>query len=136
MRRGRKPKPTISIETIEACLKLLEKGDYERSLIHFTSKKPENKWNNAPLINKWYALNKLKIADSLALSIDYREGNFGVKSNIIAYKTDAAGLDFTFEKIRSAAHLHRQAYLLNSTYLFDHDSLQSLVEKELEKSLK
>lgn len=113
---------------------LLQKHELEQALAYFENSVPKDDWNNAPLVNKWNVLKKLELVDTAKLQSDYSQGNFGVKSNILTSQIDDSMLQFNFSGIEEAGHLHRQAYLLNSSYLFSHDSLESLARKEIEKS--
>lgn len=112
----------------------MQKDDFEKSLEYFQNASPSNQWNNAPLVNKWNVFKRLEIVDSSSISDDYKRGNYGVKSNILTTQIDNTPLSFQFSGIAGAGHLHRQAYLLNALHLFDHDSLQVLVRRELESS--
>lgn len=112
----------------------LQNGDMEKALNYFEKSDPLNEWNSAPLVNKWNALKRLELIDSSAIASDFVTGNFGVKSNILTTHTSFQDLGFEFEGLEKAAYLHRQAYLLNSSYQFKHDSVESLIRKELEKS--
>lgn len=112
----------------------MEKGELEKSLAYFEKASPLNGWNNAPLVNKWNVFKKMELIDSAAIETDYESGNFGVKSNILTTQTSETDLSFKYEGISNAGYLHRQAYLLNSSYLFDHDSIESLIRTEVEKS--
>lgn len=112
----------------------MQKNDFEKSLDYFQNASPSDQWNNAPLVNKWNVFKRLEIIDSSSISDDYKRGNYGVKSNILTTQSDNTPLDFQFSQIDRAGHLHRQAYLLNALYLFDHDSLQVLARRELENS--
>lgn len=112
----------------------LQKGDFENALALFEKAKPLNQWNNSPKLNKWNAFKKMELIDSSSLVSDYNNGDFGVKSNILTTQTLSTPLSFSYEGIDKAAYLHRQTYLLNSTYLFTHDSVESLVRKEVATS--
>ncbi|WP_436515043.1 hypothetical protein [Ekhidna sp. To15] len=112
----------------------IQKGELEKSLTYFEEAKPLNDWNNAPLVNKWNVFKKMELIDSSSIELDYRNGNYGVKSNILTTQTPNTSLSFEYENISGAGYLHRQTYLLNSTYLFSHDSVESLTRKEIENS--
>ena len=112
----------------------MQKGELERALGYFEKADPLNEWNNAPLVNKWNVFKKIEMIDSSAISSDYANGNFGVKSNILTTQISETNLTFEYNGIEIAGYLHRHAYLLNSSYLFTHDSIESLVRKEVEKS--
>ena len=113
----------------------LQKLEMNDALNYFKKSQPLNEWNNAPLVNKWNALKKLELIDSSAILADFEAGNFGVKSNILTAHTSFEDLIFDFEGLEKAAYLHRHAYLLNSSYQFNHDSVESLIRQELEKSV-
>jgi len=113
----------------------LNNGDFEKALSHFNSIEASNEWNDAPLINKWKALNKSGSNDSVDFVEDFSNGNFGVKSNIIALASSNKELNFQFEGLSSAAALHRQAYLVNSTYTFSHDSIETFIRRAMDESL-
>ena len=126
----------VSSGEIENNLGLLhmQKGDFDKALNYFENADPLNDWNNAPTINKWNAFKKMELIDSSAIEVDYLAGNYGVKSNILTTQTADLNLPFAYENIESAGYLHRQTYLLNSSYLFTHDSVESLVRREIENS--
>lgn len=113
---------------------LLSKGQLNQSLEYFENAPKVEEWNDAPLINKWNVYKKMELIDSTSISEDYTNGNFGVRGNILTTQSEQSLLSFEFDNIESAKPLHRQSYLLNSTTLFDHDSIESLVRKELENS--
>ncbi|WP_424963156.1 tetratricopeptide repeat protein [Ekhidna sp.] len=112
----------------------MQKENYEQALKYFQEASPSNKWNDAPLVNKWNIFKRLELVDSSAIDQDYEEGNFGVRSNVLTTQTDQTSLDFQYEGINQAEHLHRQAYLLNASFLFDHDSVEQLARKELKSA--
>ncbi|WP_462252721.1 hypothetical protein [Ekhidna sp.] len=112
----------------------MNKGEVDRALTYFEKANPLNDWNNAPLINKWSVYKKLEVVDSSKINLDYQNGNYGVKSNILTTQTEQTDLQFDHDKIEDAEFLHRQTYLLNSCYIFNHDSIESLTRREIEKS--
>ncbi|WP_420316672.1 hypothetical protein [Ekhidna sp.] len=112
----------------------LEKDEIEKALNYFDNATQADDWNDAPLINKWNVLYKLNAIDSTSIQNDYSKGNLGVMSNILSIQNTSEELAFQYDQIASAGLLHRQAYLLNSLYLFDHDSLASFVKREIEQS--
>lgn len=112
----------------------LRNGEVEKALNYFDDLESSNSWNNAPLINKWNTLKKIESHDSLSALKDYQKGNFGVKSNILITLTETKGFEFVYDDLDTAALLHRQAYLLNSSFIFKHDSIKSLIQKELDQS--
>ncbi|MEO9872594.1 tetratricopeptide repeat protein [Ekhidna sp.] len=112
----------------------LHKGELDKSLSYLEGATPSDSWNDAPLINKWNVLKKLEVVDSSSIEIDFQLGNFGVKANTLTTQTRNHNLEFQFEGVDEARQLHRHAYLLNSLYLFSHDSVESLTRGEVEKS--
>lgn len=110
---------------------LMENGDTEKALDYFEKEDASNNWNQAPLVNKWNVYKKIETIDSSALLTDFTGSNYGVRSNILTTLTSAEGLEFNYETLDTAALLHRQAYLLNSSYLFDHDSIDAYLRKEI-----
>lgn len=113
---------------------MLEKGNFDQALVHFKDASPSDNWNQAPLINKWHVYNKMGMVDSTELADDFKEGNYGTKSNILATQSTVGDMEFEYSGLGGARSLHRQAYLINSTYLFDHDSVEAIVREELEQS--
>lgn len=112
----------------------LDKGEVEKSLEYFEGADPSGEWNNAPLINKWNVLKKMDAVDSVSVLKNYADGNFGVKSNILTTQTKETQLQFAYDQLLNAGALHRQAYLMNASYLFAHDSLEAFARRELEAS--
>ena len=112
----------------------MHKGDLTKAINYFEDAKPLNNWNDAPVLNKWNVFKKMELIDSAALPEDYAAGNYGVKSNILTTQVSGENLSFSYEGVKTAEYLHRQAYLLNSCYLFRHDSIESLVRNEIENS--
>ncbi|MEQ9468639.1 MAG: hypothetical protein RLN88_14615 [Ekhidna sp.] len=111
-----------------------EKGDLKTALEYFEKATPSDEWNEAPKVNKWCLLKRLEIIDSTALLEDYYEGNYGVKANILTTQLAENDLEFIYDGIAKVGHLHRQAYLLNSSFIFSHDSIESIIRREVEKS--
>ncbi|MEP1033881.1 hypothetical protein [Ekhidna sp.] len=112
----------------------MQKRNLDQALNYFQKANPLNEWNNAPTVNKWNVFKKMELIDSSSILVDYEDGNFGVKSNILTTQTLNTPLSFTYSGIENAGYLHRQTYLLNSSYIFDHDSIESLIRKEVENS--
>ncbi|MEP2376641.1 MAG: hypothetical protein ABJH83_10525 [Ekhidna sp.] len=112
----------------------MQKEEFGRALDYFEKATPIDEWNHAPLVNKWNVFKKMELIDSSTIFNDYTSGNYGVKSNILTTMVSKENLLFEYNEIEKSAYLHRHAYLLNSCYLFDHDSVESLVRKELKKS--
>ena len=112
----------------------LDSGEPTKALDYFQDLEASNAWNEAPLLNKWHALGKIGAVDSTNLNMEYNQGNYGVKSNIIS-SIQNENLSFQFDQLPNAAPLHRLAYLINSTYAFDHDSIEQYVRKEMQETL-
>ncbi|MEM6734519.1 MAG: hypothetical protein AAF620_00490 [Bacteroidota bacterium] len=112
----------------------LQKGEVEHAINYFDNIEFSDSWNHAPLINKWNALKKIESYDSLSAWEDYQKGNFGVKSNILTTLVETRGFEFVYNDLGTAALLHRHAYLLNSSFIFKHDSIKSFIQKELDQS--
>ena len=111
---------------------LLEQGNAMNALDYFEGIESSQEWNDAPLLNKWAAYKKLELIDSTSIDEDYATGNFGVRANILTTVAKAGNLDFIPESLNQSAELHRQSYLLNSSYLFSHDSIAPLLRKEID----
>lgn len=111
----------------------LDKGEVEAALGYFEGLEATNEWNQAPVINKWNVYKKMEAYDSAALLADYSKGNFGVKANILTTIDNPDPLDFNYESLANSATLHRHAYLLNSSYLFTHDSISPLLGRAADK---
>jgi len=107
----------------------LEKGELHNALNYFNSIRSSDSWNDAPKVNKWNAYAQLDSMPSGFLK-EYKDGNFGVKANILSFR-NAVSVGFLYNGIENAASLHRQAYLLNASYLLDHDSIHALLKKEI-----
>ncbi|GAB4239205.1 MAG: hypothetical protein Tsb0034_15180 [Ekhidna sp.] len=110
----------------------LDKGEVEKALGYFEKTKPDASWNQAPRINKWHVYKKIETIDSTSLLSDYEDGNYGAKANILSTLSDTAVLSFDFSGLAQSPPLHRQAYLLNSSYLFSHDSISSFLRWEID----
>ena len=112
----------------------MQNEEWEKALTNFDDAKSSNTWNQAPLLNKWAALNKLDRIDSVALQSEYESGNHGVKNNILV-NTYEGSFAFAFDDFVSIPVLHRQAYLLSSLTLFEDDTLSELALHEIENSI-
>jgi len=112
----------------------MQNEEWEKALENFEAAKSSNRWNQAPLLNKWATLHKLESIDSASLTSDYRSGNHGVKNNILVSTFDPS-FDFAFDDFSNVPVLHRQAYLLSSVSLFEDDTLSSLASFEIENSI-
>ena len=111
----------------------VQTGELGRALNLFREAESSDTWNQAPLLNKWAVLGKMKVVDSSSLNKDYLKGNFGVKANILA-GPQVDELNFTHDQISSSPLLHQHAFLLNALTHFDHDSLSDLTWRLLEHS--
>ncbi len=112
----------------------LRKNNFEEALNVFEESSPSNSWNDAPLLNKWNILKRMEVIDSTTIISDYGNGNFGVKSNILTTQIDSTNLEFDPVDLRDSKILHRQGYLLNSAYLFNHDSIEAILRREISNS--
>lgn len=112
----------------------LAKGAFDRALNYFENAQPLDRWNYAPQVNKWNTFKRMELIDSSKIESDYVEGNFGVKANILTTQVINHNLSFEYKDIERAGYLHRQSYLLNSSYLFSHDSVESLIRHEISQS--
>ncbi len=113
----------------------MQKQNFDQALIYFEDAESSTSWNQAPLLNKWNVFKLKEIIDSTRIASDYTNGNYGVKANLITTLINSSELAFKMEGLEEAFPLHRQAYLLNSTYLFPHDSLEVLIKSEIENSI-
>ena len=113
----------------------LQKGQLEDALQYFDNANPSDEWNNAPVLNKWHVLNMTNRIDSSSFENEYLNEHFGIKSNIIYNQAEfTKELQFIHEGLANANPLHRQAYLLNATHLFDHDSIESWIRRDIDAS--
>lgn len=112
----------------------MQNEEWEKALTNFDDAKSSNTWNQAPLLNKWAALNKLSRIDSVELQSEYKNGNRGVKNNILINAFDDS-FEFAFDDFAGVPVLHRQAYLLSSLPIFEDDTLSSLAIQEIENSI-
>ncbi len=105
------------------------------ALEQFEYASSSNSWNQAPLLNKWAALKKLGAVDSIGITDDYQDGNYGVRANLLTSVDEGAELDLILEDYESAPVLHRRAYLLNATHTFDYDTISKLIPIEIDASI-
>ncbi|MFK7954271.1 MAG: hypothetical protein AB8B73_15580 [Ekhidna sp.] len=112
----------------------MQKQNIDQALVHFEEAESSNTWNQAPLLNKWNVFKLKEIVDSTRLVSDFENGNFGVRANLLTTQIKGNSLSFDYNAIEKAIPLHRQAYLLNSAYLFSNDSLESLINNEIDNS--
>jgi tetratricopeptide (TPR) repeat protein len=113
----------------------MQKGDLNNALIYFEEAESSETWNQAPLLNKWNVFKLKNIIDTTRFVSDFENGNYGVKANILTTVTNTDELPFEFIDLEESIPLHRQAYLLNAAYLFSDDSIESLINKEIEHSI-
>ncbi|MDE0471374.1 MAG: hypothetical protein OXH57_05485 [Ekhidna sp.] len=111
----------------------LEEGSFHDALSYFGSIRSSDTWNDAPKVNKWNSYSRLDSIPDEVLK-EYASGGYAVKANILSFK-GSIPVEFLNEGIENAASLHRQAFLLNASYLFDHDSIPSLLRKEIDDAL-
>lgn len=111
----------------------LGKGNLMRALSYFEMINPSDEWNDAPRINEWNVYSRLDSVPT-ALNKDFLTDNCGVKANIL-FGLDSTSFTFSMSNLREAIPIHRQAYLLNSAFLFNHDSISSLLRREIEGAL-
>ncbi len=111
----------------------IQNEEWIKAIESFENATSSTSWNQAPLLNKWAALYKLRSYDSVRLSLEYEAGNHGVKSNILTTSFDRS-FQFDFDDFDEVPILHRQAYLLNSAPFFADDTLASLATREIENS--
>lgn len=126
LRRMESPEMTNNLGLIH-----LENGEYDKALSCFEEVESSTSWNNAPLLNKWATYFQTSDPDSTVLVDDYEQGNFGVKANILASEEVGDELSFDFKEVASAPILHRQAYLINSSHVFEHDSIEHFLRREI-----
>jgi len=112
----------------------MNKNEIDKALSYFENLDASVNWNNAPLINKWNALKKINAIDSIDIEKEYIKGNFGVKANILTSVESPNEYPFNYKKLNEARSLHRQAYLLNSSYLHSHDSIEQFIQVEIDNS--
>lgn len=112
----------------------MDRGSMEKALAYFEMATPSDAWNDAPKVNKWNLLKKIGMIDSTSVDEDFSNGNYGVKANILTNQETDNNLEFAYAEIETARHLHRQAYLINSCFVFEHDSIESLIRKEVKES--
>ena len=112
----------------------LQKNELETAINYFNDVESSNSWNDAPLINKWNVLKKTEAYDSVSVTDDFENGSYGAKANILTSLDRTNQMEFFYNGLETAGSVHRQAYLLNSSFLFDHDSIKTLIQRELEVS--
>lgn len=113
----------------------MQKGLLDQALNYFEDAESSETWNQAPLLNKWNVFKLKEIIDSTRLVDDFQSGNYGVKANLLTTLSVAEDISFEYENLPEAIPLHRQAYLLNGSYLFKHDSIELYIKKEIEASI-
>ncbi len=110
----------------------LRNKEWDQALDYFVTAEASDSWNNAPLVNKWAVFQKQDHGDSLP--DDFHRGNYGVKANVLLSHGSQTITDFPLNDFDKTPVLHRQAYLLNASYVLDHDSVPSAIKKELDAS--
>lgn len=113
----------------------MQKGDLNQSLMYFEEAESSKTWNQAPLLNKWNVFKLMGIIDTTRFVSDFQNGNYGVKANVLTTVSNADQLQYEYSDLEKSYPLHRQAYILNATYLFSHDSIESLINSEIENSI-
>lgn len=111
-----------------------EKDEIDKALSYFENNEASNDWNQAPSVNKWAIYNQLRQIDSSNIKSDYVNGNHGVKANILSVLSGNHDFGFETDQLDLAKSLHRQAYLLNASHLFDHDSIASFLRREIDRT--
>ncbi|MEM7298236.1 MAG: hypothetical protein AAF391_08225, partial [Bacteroidota bacterium] len=79
----------------------------------------------------YHELNQI---DSTSIESDFLKGNYGVKANILGSIDNIGNFEFESDQLDLAESLHRQAYLLNASHLFNHDSIGSLLRQEIDRT--
>lgn len=113
----------------------LQKGNLDRALDEFRKADPEDRWNSAPLINKWNVYALTGAVDKVILRKDYQKVHYGLRANIIASSDTSHALSFEYDNLDQAYSLHQKAYLLNSVLFLNDDSIASKVTKHIDQSI-
>lgn len=111
-------------------------GSLDKAYSYFKDTQSDQNWNQAPVVNKWGVLaNKRDLMDANP-ALDYERGNLPAKANVLSALLSsgrAAEVSFDATLLKGASYpLQRQAFLLNSTFVFSDTSINSLIKKELE----
>jgi hypothetical protein len=112
----------------------LKNEQMDKALELLTDTKSEQSWNQAPVVNFWKALSDLRDLRSNEPKEIYATGNYAVKTNVISALLSSGTivpLAFDTTSLANTFPLHRQAYLLNASYVLSDTLLQRAIEKEL-----
>ncbi|MEM6380795.1 MAG: hypothetical protein AAF705_21635, partial [Bacteroidota bacterium] len=117
-------------------LQFLEDGELTKALNYFQKSENKKDWNQAPLVNKWYA--SVLLSDTVpfeesVIESDWLMGHYGVKANMLLTAINQHK-SINFAAFEDAKSLHRQAFLLNAAMLTTADSVAYYMEKELSTS--
>ncbi len=110
----------------------MDLGNYEEAASYFSQAQEGGDWNNANTVNLW------KMGRGESAQQDFSKGNLAVKSNILAsYLARREKGVFTFGEsdLDNAPWLHRQIYLVNSTWYFGSEATDSLLTQMTERPL-
>ncbi len=113
----------------------LRNAQAEKAYSFFSSTQSDQKWNQAPLVNAWAALAQMRDLQNERPEDVYNAGVLATKSNVLSALLSAgrsANIGFDTTLLASSFPLHRQAYLLNASYLFADTVLQQKIGEELE----
>ena len=112
----------------------LKNDRYESALAILENTESEQNWNQAPQVNAWKALSNLRDLKSNDPKAAYESGNLAVKTNVLSAMLASgtkAELSFDTTILKKAYPLHRQAFLLNASYVIADTILQNSIEQEL-----
>ena len=110
----------------------MDLGQYDQAAQYFEQARETGKWSNANLVNLW------KIGRGEDEKSDFASGNLAVKSNILASllaDQEKSELAFDKEDLDKAPWLHKQIYLVNSTWYFGGGITDSLLTIMTERPL-
>ncbi len=110
----------------------MKRKDWSQALDFFKEAEAGDAWNQAPVLNKWSAHYQLNDYDSISSVSEFKNGNFGVRANILVGKPHNEPITDGFTE---AAPLHRQAYLLNALSVFEDTLFSYLAINELNTSI-
>jgi tetratricopeptide (TPR) repeat protein len=112
----------------------LKNEQTEKALALLGNTVSEQQWNQAPVVNTWKALSNLRDIRSNDPESSYATGNLAVKTNVLSALLSSetkAKLSFDTTGLKTSFPLHRQAYLLNASYVMADTLLQRAIENEL-----
>lgn len=109
--------------------------EWDKALTFFEKAYVNSTWNQSPLLNQWATRYHLNRMDSAAFLFDYEKGNYGVKANLLLEDQNTYQVEFIQQDMTNTPVLHRQAYLLNASTMFMHDSLPPMIIEELANSI-